>query len=331
MDMTMNIKEDKGNGIGEGLLITLLLTVFALALPLTAGADQLQQQLRQAVTDGYQVQDRDRIIGRLDECVQSGIPQETLTPMIRQAARNGIDAEHLDKMLQEMTQARLSDLPAGPLAAKAMEGMVKQVEARNVIRAMERVRERMEFASQQMKRLDGLALSKQERNQGIIGTADAEAAGMERDHISHVYGELSKEAARGRSETAMKKQVMAIVKSMKRIRGYGVPSERVAAICREMIQHQYTEKEMELVMREFGMARSRNRNMETTSRSIESFISDGGRGKDMGSMGSGSESGSPKSSGGGMEGDGNGGSGGMGGGMSSGGSSGERNNGGGHR
>jgi len=320
--MTQNITKERRSDVRKWFLVPLLLTIFVLTLPLAARADQLQQQLRQAVTDGYQDQDRDRIMGRTSECIQSGIPPETLTPMIRQAASYGIDAEHLEKMLQEMTKARLSDLPSGPMAAKAMEGMVKQVEAREVIRAMERVRERMEFASQQLDRFDGLAFSKQERNQGIIGTADAEAAGMERKHISQVYGELSKEAAREGPETAMKKQVMATITSMKRIRGYGVPSERVAAICREMIQHQYTEKEMELVMGEFGMARSRNRNMETTSRSIESYISDGGRGKDMGSMGSGSESGSPGSSGGGMEGDGSGGSGGMGGG---------KGNGGGHR
>ncbi len=287
--MIRNIKEDGRNNIMARFLVALLLTGFVLALPFSAGADQLPQQLRQAVTEGYQGQDRDRIMDGINESLQNGISPETLTPMVRQAARNGVDAEHLEKMLQEMTRARLADLPVGPMAAKAMEGMAKQVVAQNVVRAMEKVHERMEFASQQIDRLDGLTFSERERKQMIIGTADAEAAGMERKHVRQVYGELVKETARERSETVMKKRAMAAIESMKRIRGYGVPSERVAGIFQKMIQHQYTEMEMERVVDEFTMARNRNRNMETTSLSMEKYVDEGGRmeGSDGGGSGSG--------------------------------------------
>lgn len=295
--MTRNLKKHKGNQIIPGHLVWLLIAAFVLALPLTAAAaDQVQQLLQQTLRDGYQDHDRDRILDGVQECLKAGIPSDTVASLVEQAARSSVDAQHMEKMLQQMTKTGESNLPTGPVAAKAMEGMVKQVQAKNIVRAMERVRERMEFASGQMKRLEGLKFSEQERDQAIIGTADALAAGMERKHVRQVYGNLEKEAARERTQSTVRKQTMASIEAMKRIRGYGVPSEQVASVCGEMIQNRYTEREMEQVMGEYTLARNRNRNMKEFSKSVEGNMGDGGQGPDGGSSGGNTGSGGSGSS-----------------------------------
>jgi len=323
--MTRTLIRHKGKRIIPGSLVLLLIAAFVTFHPLTAaGADQVQQQLHQTLRAGYQDHDRDRIMDGAQECLKAGVPSRDVTSLVEQAAKSSIDAEHIEKMLQQMTKARQSELPTGPVASKAMEGMVKQVKAQKIVKAMEKVRERMEFASGQMNRLEKLNFSKEEKNEAMVRTADALAAGMERKHVRQVYGNLEKEAAQVRSQKTLREQTLAAVETMKRIRGYGVPSEEVAGLCGKMIQNQYTEQEMEKVMGEFTMARNQNRNMRNVSQSVQGSMGGDGQGSDgsseggagsggAGSGGSGSSQGSGGDSGGssgGGQGGGNGGGGG---------------------
>lgn len=297
--------------------VLLLIAAFLILQPPQAlAADQIQQQLNQALKTGYQEHDRDRIMDSVQECLKSGAEPETITSLVEQASKSGIDAEHVEKMLQQMTRAGQFGIPTGPVADKAMEGMVKQVQAQNIVQAMERVRERLEFASGQMARLEGFGFTKEDRDLAVMDTADALAAGMERKHVQQVFGDLEKEASRVRSEETLRKRTMTSIEAMKRIRGYGVPSEQVANLCGEMILNRYTEREMEQVMGEFAMARSRNRNMVEFSRSMENSMGESGHswGSGGGGMDGGGSTGGSSMGGGGSTGGGGMGGGGMGGG-----------------
>jgi len=288
-----------------------------LITPASAEGIQDHPQLRQMLTDQYRDQDRDRIISQYEDCLDAGVPSGTITPMVENAARAGVDANHLESMLQEVYKTKKYNLPPGPVASKAMEGLVKNMDGRQIITAMTRVRQRMEYAAQEMKGLNAPGISERERHRMILDTAEAMASGMDRSHVHGIYKDLMDNGSGQFSREENRERTMATMEYMKRLSGYGVSPDQVAAISREMNRHRYTGEEIGQTTKAFSMARSRSWNMARFSQSVESYINNGGRGSGMGHMDWGSAMGMHNSKGmdsdhgsGSMGGDNDGGSGG---------------------
>ena len=239
--------------------------------------------------------------------------------------------------VREMVRESLArGIPLSPLIGKMNEGTAKGAGAREIVRAMDRVRSRYGFAFGETGKM-GFPGAETGRLAEIV--AAGLAAGMTEKDMKAVLGSLPGKAAAGKSGDRFRvtEETVLVARDMAR---FGVSSPVVAETVRGALAQGYTAKELE-ALRDAFAARARYESPEGIARSYGEAIGRGVRGGQLGSGassgggggsgsgGSGSGSGSGSSGGGSGSGSGSGSSGGDSGSGGSGGGSGSGSSGGG--
>jgi hypothetical protein len=234
------------------------------------------------------------------QMIDQGFNAEKVTEMTRQMLANQFNEQQVLQAQAVLMNARRQGLPTEPVMGKAYEGLAKQVPAEAVVKAMEQVRSRYEFATKQA----GSFTNEQSRRNRMAGVlAGSMAAGMnseDAERIMQVLRERTRDMTRAHTEE-LAMQTFMTTQTMARL---GMQSRSVGDSICQALQQGYTAQQMHN-MRNTVMADSRHSYSENFS---EGHGFNGGPHGDQGGMG-----GHGGDSGGGMGG-GGGGGGGMGGG-----------------
>lgn len=256
------------------------------------------------------------------QMIQAGMDSDDVIKMTRSMIQNRFSLQTTLRAHEILMQAHKEDLPVEPIMNKAFEGLTKKEQERNVVRAMETVRSRYEYAYRQAQ-----VFSQESDRTRPIGNRIAEgiAAGMEKGDIEAVRDRL-KERTRDMDQDKtcqLAEESFAAVRDMVR---RGVPSKSSADIVGQALKNNYSVREMER-MRNTFMTQSRVSRPEDVARSLSARIGGGeaagvggmtGMGGESAPGGTGTESGAGSGNGGGS-GSGNGGGSGSGGGAGGGG------------
>jgi ABC-type uncharacterized transport system YnjBCD ATPase subunit len=230
------------------------------------------------------------------QMIDQGFNAEKVTEMTRQMLASHFREQQILQAQAVLMDARRQGLPTEPVMSKANEGLAKQVRAEAVVKAMEQVRSRYEFATQQA----GVITNDKARiSQMAAVLAGSMAAGMnskDAGRIMQVLRERTRNMARTHSEE-LAMQTLMTTQTMARL---GMQSQSVGDSVCQALQQGYTAQQMHS-MRNTMMTSNGSRNSD--------FGQPGGQSSGMGDMG-----GHGADSGGGMGGGSGGGGGGMGGG-----------------
>ena len=192
----------------------------------------------------------------LDEELPADTPLQ-VKEKARQVIRLGVENEGILKMTQTMLQNRFSNqemldaydilgkakkngLPEDPIMTKLHEGVGKQVQSGNIIRAMEKVQERYKAAG------DLAQSMTRDREQSRIMTRDiaesmtAGMSGSDVAKISEMLHTRTKEHS-GNGTPELAEQTFKTVKTMARI---GIESESAAGVIRDALHKGYDPDKM---------------------------------------------------------------------------------------
>ena len=222
-------------GVINGVVITVMIVMSMIILCAPAMAvptlsDNISRKIAEMIASP---DERDSVLQNAIAAVKAGVPEDIIAPVIERTLGNGVSGDGLGEMLQALAAAREKDLPLEPLAGKILEGLVKNVGEKSIIRAMERVEERMEFSAGLAK---GLGMSKEKREDLIIETAGAIAAGMDRDSLRDIFSVMAGDRSSGRLAPV---QIMEMVKAAS---GYGVDSRKVGKYAAALIEDRSADK-----------------------------------------------------------------------------------------
>jgi murein L,D-transpeptidase YcbB/YkuD len=214
-------------------------------------------------------------------------------------ARN---TERIQNMIQEAQQ---KGLPPEPMQNKVHEGLAKKAPEEAIVRAVERVRDRYEYAYRHARELFN-----EPQQVRSIGNrlAEAHAAGLSNRDIARVMEQLQQRTREmNREQThALAEATLRGARNMARL---GVTSEAVANVYARALQHAYQARDMETLQHSFTR-QARQGNPENVARGFSHGISQGLGAGGLGGGGSASGSGSGGSGSGGGGGGGSGGGGG---------------------
>jgi hypothetical protein len=286
-------------------LITLMLSLLAA----TVSADESSVPLSQQTLQRVQQQTR--------EMSALGIPESQEQEMLTRMVQNRFQEQNRTRARQIVMDAAKAGLPTEPVMSKAMEGMAKQVEEQQVIRAMETVRSRYAYANRLAKTLSDEKTTIDTLTHSI---ADSMAAGMKSRDMDAMMQQLQtqrrqQKPTRSQAETDLLAiQTVQTIRTMAR-RGYD--SSKVASAVGQALQSQYSHQEMKQLRARIAKQAHQELGRLVTGQHAGSI----GKGSNSGNAG-GSGSGGATGGSGGGGGSGSGGSGGSGGGGGSGGSGG---------
>ena len=206
---------------GMNLLATAIMAavmMIILSAPAAAAPtlpDSITGRINEVITSP---EEREDVLRKADAAVRAGVRTETVGPILLRALENGVSPSGLGEMLQVLSSAAERNLPSELLAGKIMEGLAKHVDERLIVDAMEKVKERLEFSGGLAK---GLGIGREKREDLIIETAGAIAAGMDREALRGIFDALAVGTGGSKLDAV---QIMEMVKAAS---GYGVDSRRV--------------------------------------------------------------------------------------------------------
>ena len=99
-----------------------------------AFGDEVEESLSTLATEQLKTSTR--------EMIQSGIDTDNAIRMSKLMLQNQFSLEQALRAQRVIMNAQKEGLPVEPIMNKAYEGMVKQVQAKNIVQAMEHVRTR---------------------------------------------------------------------------------------------------------------------------------------------------------------------------------------------
>jgi hypothetical protein len=170
---------------------------------------------------------------------------------------------------------------------EAYEGMAKQVQDQNIVRAMERVRSRYALAHQQAK-----LITQNKAQMHLIGNTIAQglAAGMNHEDVGRIMQgfQLRAQGMTRADAEGLARETFTAARTMARL---GVSSEAAADLVCQALQHSYSAREME-TMRDSFMSRARNADPTILAKSYANEIKGGRGAENLGSPGMG-RAGSP--------------------------------------
>ena len=257
-----------------------------------------------------------------------GLGERDAVEMAEAMEKGKFDDPSRVKVREMVRESLARGIPLSPLIGKMNEGTAKGVGAREIVRAMDRVRSRYGFAFGETGKM-GFPGAETGRLAEIV--AAGLAAGMTEKDMTAVLGALPGKAAAGKSGDRFRvtEETVLVARDMAR---FGVSSPVVAETVLGALVQGYTVTELE-ALRDAFVDRARYESPEGIARSYGEAI---GRGVRGGQLGSGASSGGGGGSGSGDAGGGSGsgssggdsGSGGSGGGSGSGSSGGDSGSGG---
>jgi hypothetical protein len=161
----------------------LLITLGVFFCSSTALADEVEERLSSMATEQLKASTR--------QMIRHGIDSEQGLRMTQNMLTNRFEEQHVLKAQRMIMNAGEEGLPVAPLMEKASEGMAKQIQAGNILEAMEKVRSRYAFAYRQAK-----ALTQEAGETPDIGDAIAQAlaAGLHDDDVEKIGNKLQQRA-----------------------------------------------------------------------------------------------------------------------------------------
>lgn len=266
-----------------------------------AFGDEVEESLSTLATEQLKASTREMIL--------SGIDTDNAIRMTKLMLKNQFSLEQALRAQKAIMNAQKEGLPVDPIMNKAYEGMVKQLQAKNIVQAMERVRSRYAFAYEQAR-----ALTKERSQVRAIGNTIAKTvtAGMDQKDTQGIMDRL-----RERTQQMTQSQTMELAKeSFKAARDMarlGLSSKTITNLVCLALQNGYTARKMENMRNSF-MIQSRSSNPTHLANTYSNAIK-GGKSTDSlgdsGSSGQGGQGGTGGPGGGGGPGGPGGGSGGM--------------------
>ena len=253
-----------------------------------AFGDEVEESLSTLATEQLKASTR--------EMIQSGIDTNNVIRMTKLMLQNQFSMEQALRGQKVIMNAQKEDLPVEPIMNKAYEGMVKQVQAKNIVQAMEQVRARYVFAHEQAR-----ALTKERSQTRAIGNTIAKTftAGMDQKGIQGIMDRL-----RERTQQMTQSQTMELAKeSFKTARDMarlGLSSKTTTNLVCLALQKGYTAGKMENMRNSF-MTQSLSSPLTHLANSYSNAIKGGksvnrlgysGRSRPDGSGGSGRSDGS---------------------------------------
>ncbi len=166
--------------------------------------------------------------------------------------------------------AEQQGLPQKPLTDKVFEGIAKNVDQENIVRAMKQVQSRYEYAFRQARQLTDDP--GQVQNLGSI-IAGAYTAGLAREECDKIQTQLQTRIRTMSLEDADKLtlRTMATARTMAR---RDVDSATVANVLGNALQHKYTDQDMVALQNTF-MVRSQNRSAHNAALQLANEIRQG--------------------------------------------------------
>jgi len=254
-----------------------------------------------------------------------GIPEAQAQQMLTQMVQNQFQEQNRIRAQQIVMNAAKTGLPTEPVMSKAMEGMAKQAQEQQVIRAMETVRSRYAYANRLAK-----TLSEDKANIDNLthSIADSMAAGMKSRDMDAVVNQLQTQsrqqtATRSRAEAdQLEIQTVQTIRTMARM---GYDSSKISSTVGQALRNQYTHQQMKQLRTRIAKHAHQELGRLVATQHAGSI----GKGSNAGSAGNGSGAGGGSGSGPGGSGSGGSGGGGSGGGGSGSGGSGGSGGGGG--
>jgi uncharacterized membrane protein YgcG len=271
-----------------------------------------------------------------------GIPEAKAQKMLTRMHQNNFQQQNMVRAQQTVMDAAKEGLPTEPIMNKAMEGMVKQAKEQQILKAMETVRSRHQYAYRMAR-----SLSNDKKTTEIMARAIADCltAGMPVQDMKRIAAQLQTRQQTKNQAKDLSLQTMQTVRTMARLGA--MPTDVSDTVCLAL-QHQYTSQQMKELRHNFasgtqqtsarqlahqyagtidkggnpGNSNDGGKSSGNNSSGGAGAGSDSGGGNDSGGAGSGADSGSGSDSGGAGSdgGSGGGGSGGSGGGSGGGGS-----------
>ena len=211
------------------------------------------------------------------EMIQSGIDTNNAIRMTKLMLQNQFSLEQTLRAQRVIMNAQKEDFPIEPIMNKAYEGMVKQVQAKNIVQAMERVRTRYAFAYAQAR-----ALAKESSQVRTIGNTIAKTftAGMDQKDIQGIMERLQERTQQMTQSQTMElaKESFMTARDMARL---GLSSKTTANLVCLALQNNYTARKMENMRNSF-MIQSRSSHPTHLANSYSNAIKGG---KSAGSLG----------------------------------------------
>ena len=303
-------------------IIYLLLSALFILAPVSYAADDTH----------LPAQVRDQIETQTREMSAVGVPTDAARNMLTMMHRSRFRAETIVQAQQVVIDCAKEGLPTEPVMSKAMEGMAKQANAKNVVSAMEAVRSRQAF-SFQMARTFSNDQKMVDSTARVI--ADSMAAGMKSRDMDQIMAQLQ-EQTRQQTRNQAEEMVIQTMQTARTMARMGVHSTDVSDTLCQALQNSYTHQEMTQLRHQIAKQAHQasaqqiaNQHAGSIGKGGNAGNSSGGSGSGAGGSGSGSGGSGSGGSGGGGSGGGGSGGGGSGGGGSGGGGSGGGGSGGG--
>jgi hypothetical protein len=194
-----------------------------------------------------------RIKNGVRQMVDQGFNPQEVIGMTRQMLANNFSEQHVLQAQAILMNARRQGLPTEPVMSKAYEGLAKQARAEAVVKAMEQVRSRYEFATKQVKDVTN---EKAKINQMAAVLAGSMAAGMHDEDAERIMQTL-RERARNMDQAHSEELAMQTFMTTRTMARLGMQSKSVGdSVCRAL-QQGYSAQEMHN-MRNTIMANSRH-------------------------------------------------------------------------
>ncbi len=244
------------------------------------------------------------------QMVELGVPAEAAAQM-----QNSFQEQHMVQARNIVQAAKQMGLPVGPVVDKAVEGMAKQVAARDIVAAMEQVRGRYATAMAEAQQMTQTRSRQQTMTQTM---AQAMAAGMPPEDVSAVAAQV-RSRQRTMTHAAYEELAQKTFTAARDMSRMGLSSKSVKDTLSLALQNQYSARQMNQMRSQF-MQQAKNAKAEVVADRLQAQVRAGGiaagqkgaaSGGASGSGGSGSGSanggGSGSGNGGGGSGGGNGG------------------------
>ena len=271
--------------------------------------DQDKDQLRTRDKDQLQTPDQDQLRTRdrdqLHDRTQQQVDKDD--PAYVQAMHQHQFREQNVISIQNMIQeAQMKGLPTEPMQNKVHEGIAKKADDEAIVRAVEQVQNRYEYAYQQAR---GLFNDPQQARSMGNRFAEANAAGLANEDAARIMAQLQNRTRNMNREQAFE-LADETVKGARNMARQGVSSTTVGNVYANALQHAYQARDMQTLQQSFAN-QARHGNPENVAHGFSQGI---GQGLGAGGLSSGGGAGSGSGSGGSGDGGGSGGSGGSGGG-----------------
>ena len=243
-----------------------------------AFGDEVEESLSTLATEQLKASTRGMIL--------SGIDTDNAIRMTKLMLKNQFSLEQALRAQKVIMNALKEGLPVEPIMNKAYEGMVKQVQAKNIVQAMERVRTRYAFAYEQAR-----VLTKERSQVPAIGNTIAKTftAGMDQKGIQGIMDRLQE-----RTQQMTQSQTMELAKeSFKTARDMarlGLSSKTTTNLVCLALQKGYTARKMENMRNSF-INQSQSSHPTHLANSYSNAIKDGKSADSIGYSGSSGPSG----------------------------------------